>query len=349
MAMTKTLAFILTLAALSVIAQPVETEPEFRPDATSLPAGFKAADFRALYKALSIAPKGEFETTAQYDERRKRLPLGVYAFKIELLGPPAYDADAGRFEISILLDFAYRGRERRDGALLVLAHDTESRGSYQASNAFGASVTVQASSTHEWGLLVPGDFGITKLHVPVPVDKAPAVKDRLAVIVVAAIGPENIPEKMTPLGDAAQAEATGYRYKEAKIDSPTEVRTYQHALEAQILGLWVYDTGTGEVFGKFDVRGTPLDAAGKPIPPPAKPKEPLPPARTGGDVMIRSERGMTIEEVRALAAPLVPKITKKGAIEEWKFEDGKLFRFKDGKLENIRMHSKFWLWEPAPK
>ena len=338
------------LVFTAVLAQTVETrtilfegEPEFKPSATFVPPNYKGSDIKEIYRALSIAPKDEFETTAQYEARKSKIPSGIYAFRIPTM-LATYDADAGQFTAKYIVDFAHRGRESREGGMIPLAEERKGTSSRQASNAFGATVTVQTSKTHTWGITVPETrFIIVDLKFPVPVEKARAIKDRIGALVVASIGPESVPERMASDPDPEAHDATGFYYKEPKIDSPSEVWSYEHVIDAKILAVWAYDTESGEVLGKFDALGRPVDAAGNAIEQP-KPKPKLPPVTSPGTLMVSTEIGMTIDEVRQLAAPLkAPKITKKGNIEEWKFSDGYLFRFKDGKLDNIRTPSKFWL------
>jgi hypothetical protein len=53
---------------------------------------------------------------------------------------------------------------------------------------------------------------------------------------------------------------------------------------------------------------------------------------------------MTIEEVRALSAPLTPQIIKKGDTEEWRYPDKVKLRFKEGKLVN-KSAGVYWDYE----
>ncbi|MBV8520464.1 MAG: hypothetical protein JO197_23935 [Acidobacteria bacterium] len=273
---------VFAFLVLPLAAQPAAADKgaaEFDPSVTSLPAGFKPADFQAVYRVLSIPPKDEYETTAQWEARKNKVPHGVYAFNAAPIGPVNYDADTGKFTINLYFDFVHRGRESADGGLLVLQRTGKVDGTHQASNAFGATVTVQSSTWHEWGLILPDqDFGIVALKVAVPVENARAVKDRLGVLAVATLGPESVPQRMTAETRADLHDVTGFNWKDATIDSPTEQETFQYAIDAQLLGLWVYDTQTGEVYGKYDVEGHPLDRSGNEGRRPLRPLSPEPTA-----------------------------------------------------------------------
>ena len=318
------------LFAFPLIAQSPQ-QPPLNPSAASLPPNFTGTDFAAVYRALSIAPKDEFETTAQYEARKQQLPTGIYAFKVPPMGPVIYDADQGKFEAKAFIDFAHRGSTSSNGGLLVLSRESVGGGSHQATNAFGATTTVRTYTNTVSGLLVPQSFNIVNLQVPVAAEKAREIKDRLAVLAVAEIGPQSVPARLSSGATAAMRDATGYTSKDATLESPTDVTTYEHAIDAKVLGLWVYDTASGEILGKFDLDGKRLDAGGTPVKAPAAP---LPPATSGADVFHRVSRGMTIEEVRALSAPLTPQIIRKGDTEEWRYPDKVKLRFKAGKLVN---------------
>lgn len=112
---------------------------------------------------LSIAPKGEFETTAEFDARRAPA-VATLPGELILLKQPEdrehliYDADAQRLDI---VTYAFHNIGLPDGALfgpgapyegaveygyaslaVVINYDSTSHGSYLASNAFGAPVRV---------------------------------------------------------------------------------------------------------------------------------------------------------------------------------------------------------------
>src|SRR5437588_6029806 len=70
---------------------PYDTKP-FDPAVTSLPSGYRGHPFRRIYEtAVVVAPKGEFETTAEYQARSKRSIEGLYAFVLEPTS--TYNAD----------------------------------------------------------------------------------------------------------------------------------------------------------------------------------------------------------------------------------------------------------------
>lgn len=129
--------------------------------AASVPDGFDGADIKLIVNALA-APKGEYESTIDYQKRMARAfdPARVYAFKVESGSPgmglggdlrAEYNADSQAFHIRfdvratvIGSDSGWlmnRGTGRLFQSLQVLSNNT-SGGTYEATNGYGVKATV---------------------------------------------------------------------------------------------------------------------------------------------------------------------------------------------------------------
>jgi hypothetical protein len=124
------LAFANPLAAQQPVTSPAPAARAFDPAATSLGPNFQPDDFAAVYKSLSIPPKDEFETTAQYDARRQKVATGIRAFAVSPMGPAPYNADAGRFEIPAV---CWSFRRRRPAAAHIRPRTRSARPSTSTS------------------------------------------------------------------------------------------------------------------------------------------------------------------------------------------------------------------------
>jgi hypothetical protein len=296
---------------------------------TSLPANFAGNDFRALYRKLALAPKGEFETTEAYEARRAGVAKGVYAFRVPDVDV-TYDTDAGEFTLTVFKETSYRELEAdRDHALLVLAKSSVETGRYVGSNAFGATRTVRRVTEREWGVAIPGEgFGKLTMQLKVPAERAKELKERLAVLAVCAFGPESVPQRIT--GAFADEEgATGAHVSTATLDSPIDLQSYVHEVKADVKSLWVFDRATGEVLKRFDSDGL---VSGE-IPPPSE--------ASAFALVASIHAGMTVAEVNKRIGSH-PHTTTPGANggEEWVYTKlGITVRFAGGVVTSAEFHS----------
>ena len=116
-----------------------------------LPPNFAGNDFLALYRELAIPPKGEFETTEQYEARRQQIRPRPLAFRLPDVRP-VYDADSGEFSVGIDTESFSRGWSSTniDDSMLVIAESRTETGRYVGSNAFGVSRVVQKVTVRKW-------------------------------------------------------------------------------------------------------------------------------------------------------------------------------------------------------
>jgi hypothetical protein len=233
-------------------------ESPFDDGVARLPAGFKGNSFPKLYRSLVTPPKGEFETTEQFEARRTAKLAGKYAFRVEN-GFFTYNADENILSAQ-LQGISYSDGFSPDtyGSLLVLHNARVEDGSYLASNAFGASRRVRKVVEQEWGVTT-SRFPTPKMILALSPDRARVLKPRLGVLMVCEFGPESIPNTghSIRLGPSSLPPASGYAHEDPTITTPLEHTTYYYTVPATILGYWLFDRQTGEVLGRFDEEGNP--------------------------------------------------------------------------------------------
>jgi hypothetical protein len=222
-----------------------------RPVNTSLTffqPGAVESDFGALFKAKTVTPKGEFETTEQYNRRIAEISgTEYYAVPIELTAK--YDADHERYEA-----LAITGSLQSETALatgchgcspvLVLKNSGKHLGEYVGTNAFGAkSVVTKESEIEDAVVLAHSDdkAGILTFTFSVPLERAKAVK--MAFLVVFQ------PQPVEGIGITATAEGVSTPTR----DEPYEIRKIDKYIFAGDAFLWGYDKTTGEVLGKIQI------------------------------------------------------------------------------------------------
>ena len=216
----------------------------FDPTLPDLPPQFRGASLQQLTSAVATAPKGEFETTAQYEARTKPTLGGViYGFVLE----PGnaflkYDADVQTFRLQIVLDFGVSIGYKRDynSKALVISRAEVSRREYEASNAYGAKATV-SSTHHNIYALLPTNLRSNTItaEVPASLDVAPSLKPSLRVLAV------------FECSGASDAVVSGVYHLEPEISSPVETFHHYTYLRGTLLSIWVYSQDSGRILGKF--------------------------------------------------------------------------------------------------
>ncbi len=221
--------------------------------AKTLPLGYRGHSFRKMYEsAVLVPPKGEFETTAEYQQRAKRTFDGSYAFVLgERAVSATYDADQEVMQVVIRTDGFRPGVGVRDteNGYTVESKKTSER-EYIASNAFGASVNVTSTSYDTWGIIPrPGPLsGGATFAIKLARPEAQRTKSNLRAMVVGRIARE----QEAPI--STNSESNGLWFAEAKIDSPSEIHERQFLLRMELIDLWVFDTTTGAILAKHSER-----------------------------------------------------------------------------------------------
>jgi len=244
----------------------MESHPE-RLDLSSL------TDVEELYEALGAlaAPKDDFETTAQYEERMSRLRqetrIGGRALTdtFTVMAPISrlyfnYDADRQTVLVEHMLGTAtvpfgmqyptgdtpshsaYEDRFDSDIYILELELDSRDGDSYEASNAYGREVTVEVSYMTKYNVVlmnVLGDFGCEGQHVRFQAPSATArdLQDNLAAVVKFDLRRPYAVES--------------FFYVEPTIDRHKEISVTEYNVIGRALEVYLVDKTTGRVLGAY--------------------------------------------------------------------------------------------------
>lgn len=237
----------------------------FDPTVKSLSPGFLGNSFERVYRATLISPKGEYETTAQFEERVQKIPRGVYAFRAENEPTSKYDADTGQLVITPETTMIHVGFDFKPNyTAYMIRSAVVARKEYVGSNAFGATALVKSERVKEYSIVVGQDrrYGSsTDLVLAMTPDEARRVRSSLKVLYVCSTDvprEEQLPSMDMP--DLSFDGATGFNSTDATLDDPEERSTYLYSLRVKLLEIWVFDSKTGRVYGRFDPAGQPLQA-----------------------------------------------------------------------------------------
>jgi hypothetical protein len=228
---------------------------QFDTSVMGLPQHYRGNSFMTLYRAaVVVAPKGEFETTAEYDARLAKHVEGVegtYAIVLNRTDGPNYDADKETFSISVPIGAAFVGvsgeadfRDYRECFPVDFVFVGESQ--HPAGNAFGASRIVKSTRSDTRAVLPVGLSDGATFEFKIPRAEAQRIKPqlKLKVLVIGSISP-----RQEPVIHAA-SERNGASYKDATFDDASESHTDYYLLRMHIEDLWLFDFETGVIFAK---------------------------------------------------------------------------------------------------
>jgi hypothetical protein len=252
--------------------------------------GFPAAEVIEAIEKLPGAKKGEFESTADYNARRDAALSAkfldnasvddVFAFVVPVSKGGKYrdgfeyefDADTSDIKLYALPqsseyhslngigapDYQTNRRESKGLDEFKLSSNIILSSTYQGSNAYGATVTVEKTITSYAGIaanripflnfkrdIVYGNPTVSaqfKLENSRAVAELPAMK---ALIVMKLSAPYVV---------------YNFRHKEPTRDSPTDISWKEKFLTGDVLGIVYYSGKTGEIFARLP------DAFGRPEP-----------------------------------------------------------------------------------
>jgi len=234
----------------------------------SLPPKFQGDDPKRMANRFSNVTKSEFETTAQFEQRKQAAaPSGDLVFVI----PPApfetktgweakYDADAQKLRIIVRFYGYVEDDHQRHVNTLELRSEAYSAGEHLATNAFGAVTEVSSSVGQRYGIAVSpdhwlfekhimenghkfeadnlSDLPIYRVNVSMPAEKAAALKPNLSLLFVCRL---TEPKLITQLGG-----------HEATLDAPYESAISSEYFPVEVKQVWVYDLSSGKVLLKRD-------------------------------------------------------------------------------------------------
>jgi len=219
-------------------------------------ARFSGKNFRELHKKFVVTPKGEFETSKEYQERAKNSSSDVFAFRLPSSGIHVYakyDADKGQFAITIGGESLISGYDYDSNrTLLIVDESDEETGSYVGSNAFGVTANIREWTKRQWGISIDREsYRPLELVLEVSPEYARLLKDNLCVVVECSLSPVVVPEVLAITGDA-----TGYSSSKPTLELPVDITKYQYAIPARVFTYWIFNRKSGELLGKYAANGS---------------------------------------------------------------------------------------------
>lgn len=225
-----------------------------------LPANYSGNAIETAFVAFRARPKGEFETTEEFQRRLTQGPFGVYAFVVpKRYCDVTYDADAGTLQVDVNEIHPAVGYSEGEKAAIELSRLNERQRTYTGTNAFGASVRIHEYAYDSLSITTQRDE-IPVLSVEVSRAKAIQLKDAVRVLAVVEFDSNSFASEFyEQLGIA-----TGFRHDKPTFDDPEEITINDYSVSGSLFALWLFDRGTGEVIARFDSASNRVDSAEPP-------------------------------------------------------------------------------------
>lgn len=216
----------------------------------SLPPQYQGNDLPRLFLAIQDLQKrdvkGEFETTDQFELRKKldvsQPLLGALGLNSVLAFPcdptdARYDADTRKLRVKLAL-----GPMPHNVTVGVLRYKLEAGPvtSYEATNAFGATFEVRRSEFTEYQILFANPSGFPSAvisDISLAPEQAKALKEAIKVLVICRLVPPFLGSNTT--------------YHEPTVEEPTESTFETRDLRVKLLQVWFYDLNSGSIFSRF--------------------------------------------------------------------------------------------------
>ena len=243
--------------------------------------GFPVADVIEAVEKLTGAKKGEFESTVDYNARRDAALSAkfldnasvndVFAFVVPVSKGGAYrdgigyefDADTSEVKLYALPksskylslngigapDYQTNRRESKGLDQFTLSTKIESKSTYQGSNAYGATVTVEKTSM--------ASAGIAANRIPFLsferdiVYRNPTVSAKFKLDNSRAATELPTMKALIVMKLSAPYVVYNFTNKEPKRDSPTDISMQEKFLAGDVLGIVYYSGQTGEIFARL--------------------------------------------------------------------------------------------------
>ena len=227
----------------------------FDPNQENLPAEYKGNSPLAVATALAaeLKPKGEFETTVEFQKRIAAFQSGtVYGnaktsalFSFVVDTKSVYNANSQTMELSIPLidDFISKRVYIRMGDYL-------NRENYKAENNFGkitiatkvrgAMVSINFLNTKEFKLRRPNvsePSNVLSLRVPFPIEEAKTQKDKIRALIISSLGQPYI--------------SSEHRLNSPTISLPYDTDFREYFVGSKVREIWFFNQNSGEIYGKI--------------------------------------------------------------------------------------------------
>lgn len=208
------------------------------------PAGMAIRKFDELFRAATAATKDEFETTAAFASRvRAQLDTSVVAIRLDsAVVYFGYDADKKEFSSYLRMDqLAVRTSSLGKSYGVVVRGRPVNVGTHEASNAYGAKVTILDKTYDSW-VVAPIRAAtvstvLSKFVIPSAPDSARSLKSAIRLYAVGrmTIGPE---------GEAGKIEK---EFDPGTIPDPISLRTNRSLIWMNDLEVVAVDGRTGAI------------------------------------------------------------------------------------------------------
>jgi hypothetical protein len=229
------------------------SDTEISLKAESLPPRYRGNDLPGLFHAIESLErgdvKGEFETTAQFEERTKRdlsRPLlgdlslnSLFAFQWDP-SDVHYDADAQELTATLHLE-----PMPHNATVGVVRYRLESGvvTSYEATNAYGVTAEVKRSNFTEYEIMFATPTGFPP-EVVASIGLTPEQAKKQEAALTALLVCRLIPPF---LGSATE-------YHEPTLQEPIESTFETHYLRVKILQVWFYNLEKGSILAQLSAR-----------------------------------------------------------------------------------------------
>lgn len=238
---------LLLIVAFGAIAPPIQAQRASTdtvvPFDTSVTVISKKllVPIEAVLKRFTQTPRGEFETTTDYNARlATALPVNRWYAIPKEPSIIVYDADSA--EMSVM---AWGSDIPGVGCTIDMKQRNTSLGAYRATNPLGVKVTVKKSRFERWAVLVPEKntsnkcYGATAAFSVPPTEAAP-LKARLGMAIIVHAAPGE---------DGAFTGHDDYMRKPTLTD-PLDIDGQTDWLVVDNLSIWLYDKRSGAVIRK---------------------------------------------------------------------------------------------------
>lgn len=243
--------------------------------------GFPAADVIEAVEKLTGAKKGEFESTADYNARRDAAlsakfldntsVIDVFAFVVPVSKQGkykdgiGYDFDADTNDVKLYAlpqsskytslngigapDYQTNRRESKGLDQFTLSRKKISNRTYQGSNAYGATVTIEETNSSSAGIAanrIPFLIFERENYYANPTVAAQFKLDNSRAAAELPVMKALLVLKLSP-----PYVVYNFIHKEPKRDSPTEFSLQEKFLTGDVLGVVYYSGQSGEIFARL--------------------------------------------------------------------------------------------------
>jgi hypothetical protein len=225
-----------------------------------LPAKYNGHDLASLYERLTkaVGKKDAFETTSQYSSRvAAAINNDLYAFKLDSASTVRFEYDADRRTLTVVIPTGRVNDYQIDSSLvrgrwssgtgIKVREGSYDFAHYVGSNAYGVTKDVTSIRGDDYELLLDNYFERNVnliIGAPMDPDHAREVFPKLGLLVICRT-------MISHLAPAITFESV--HGMDATTDSPVASYIHSKYTVVDLVGLWVYNSVSGEILWKVDM------------------------------------------------------------------------------------------------